>query len=303
MAALDALLGNGQLRAGLAAALAAGRLAHSILLCGEAGTGTGFAARCLAADYLYPEGGEGARQVLAGESGEVLTLAGEGAAGEIRIDAVRAARREVYNTALSAMGRVVLIKGAQNLNAASANALLKVIEEPPEGAMFILTAPSEAAVLPTIRSRCCVYSLAPVSAQECAQYLAQHFPAQKKDASRLAAVFGGKIGSAARCLSDPVWRAALADALALAGAAQRGDRYAALALLSRYEKDRPGALLVLELYASICSAALRGAQMPLEPVRAAAGLPWAGSASRALSANVAGRLVLTNLAVRLAAPA
>ena len=161
MAALDALWGNDMLKQSLSAALAAGRLSHSVLLCGEAGTGAGFAARCLAADYLYPQGGTGAAQVLAGESAEVLTLEGEGASGEIKIDAVRAVRREVYNTALSTQGRVVLIRGAHKLNAASANALLKVIEEPPEGVLFLLTAPGEAMVLPTIRSRCCAYSLAP----------------------------------------------------------------------------------------------------------------------------------------------
>ena len=44
MAALDSLLGNETLKESLSAALAAGRLSHSILLCGEAGTGAGFAA-------------------------------------------------------------------------------------------------------------------------------------------------------------------------------------------------------------------------------------------------------------------
>ena len=74
MAALDSLLGNETLKESLSAALAAGRLSHSILLCGEAGTGAGFAARCLAADYLYPNGGASAAQVLAGQSPEYLLL-------------------------------------------------------------------------------------------------------------------------------------------------------------------------------------------------------------------------------------
>ena len=64
---LDRLAGNAALKADLAAALAAGRLAHSILLVGERGCGAGFAARCLAADYLYPAGGPHAEAVLRGE--------------------------------------------------------------------------------------------------------------------------------------------------------------------------------------------------------------------------------------------
>lgn len=116
---------------------------------GEAGTGAGFAARCLAADYLYPNGGASAAQVLAGQSPEYLLLAGEGVSGDIRVDRVREVRREIFNTALSAGGRAVHIKGADKLNGASANALLKVLEEPPEGVLFILTAPSEATVMAT----------------------------------------------------------------------------------------------------------------------------------------------------------
>ena len=54
---LDRLAGNAELKQDLQAALRAGRLSHSVLLCGEAGCGAGFAARCLAADRLYPQGG------------------------------------------------------------------------------------------------------------------------------------------------------------------------------------------------------------------------------------------------------
>ena len=58
---LNRVTGNRPSIQGIKAALAAGRLSHSILLTGEKGTGTGFAARCLAADYLWPHGGDGAR--------------------------------------------------------------------------------------------------------------------------------------------------------------------------------------------------------------------------------------------------
>ena len=51
------------------------------------------------------------------------------------------------------------------MNEESANALLKVMEEPPEGVLFLLTADSLAGVLPTIRSRCVSFAIAPVSAR------------------------------------------------------------------------------------------------------------------------------------------
>jgi DNA polymerase-3 subunit delta' len=298
---LDALLGNEALRSGLRTALESGRLAHSVLLCGEPGTGAGFAARCLAADYLYPQGGAGAQQVLKGESPEVMTLEGEGASGEIKVSAVRAARSDVYHTALSAAGRVVLIRGAHKLNGNSANALLKVLEEPPEGVLFILTAPNAAVLLPTIRSRCCTYTLSPLSVDTCAATLTRQYGTPQQQAVCLAQVFGGKLGSAVRCLQDESWRNALADAQQLAQAAQQKDVYTALVLLAKYEKDRPGALLLLQLYAHVCGAAMRGGAQPVSGERAAVGLPAVDDAVAKLSANVNGKTVLTLLAARLTA--
>ena len=61
---LERLSGNTALKSELGAALDAGRLPHAILLVGEPGCGAGFAARCLAADYLYPQGGPHAEAVL-----------------------------------------------------------------------------------------------------------------------------------------------------------------------------------------------------------------------------------------------
>ena len=270
MAALDSLLGNETLKESLSAALAAGRLSHSILLCGEAGTGAGFAARCLAADYLYPNGGASAAQVLAGQCPEYVLME---------------------------------CVGVSKLNGARANAVLKVLEEPPEGVLFILTAPSEANVMATIRSRCCAYSLAPVAEEVCAAYLKKHFP-KEPEAARYAALFGGKIGSAKRCLEDAAGRTLLLDALKLAGLAEKQDVYGALALLSKYEKDRAGTQALLGLLLNVCSASLRGseaAQSPVSPARAARCAGEAGKTARLLAGNVSGKLALTCLAARLTA--
>lgn len=300
MQALFSIIGNESLKESLSAALAAGRLSHSVLLCGEEGTGAGYAARCLAADYLYPEGGDGARMVLSGQSPECLALAGEGASGEIRVERVREVRREIFNTALSAKGRVVFIKGADKLNDASANALLKVLEEPPEGVLFILTSPGEANVMATIRSRCCTYCLAPVPENACAQYLEQHFPGQ--DAAGYAAVFGGKIGSAKRCLEDAAQRALLHDAVQAAAFTEKKELYGTLVLFAKYEKDRAGAQTLLRFLRTLCSAAMResaAAKVPLSPQRAALCTQAAGRALQLLAGNVSSKLVLTNLAAEI----
>ena len=75
---LGRLAGNHALKQDLNTALRSGRLPHSILLVGEPGCGAGFAARCLGADYLYPQGGAHAEAVLRGQDSECLTIRGEG---------------------------------------------------------------------------------------------------------------------------------------------------------------------------------------------------------------------------------
>lgn len=329
---LDRLAGNELLRRDLAAALRAGRLAHGLLLCGEAGLGAGFAARCLAADYLFPEGGPAAEAVLAGESSECIGLRGAGAQGIIKVEQVRAVRSRIYGTALSAAGRVVILYGAQNLNASSGNALLKVLEEPPPGVLFVLTASGPAAVLGTVRSRCAVYTLSPVGEEGCAAWLGAHCPGVGPAGARqLAAIYAGQIGRALRAANQPERAAVLRDALAIARQAAAGQEYPLLAAFSAYEAARkpkksesapkgaggfaqPGEAgeepadpvqpLLADL-ACIGSAVLRGQPelVPgLGPRQAARMIRAAQDAGRAIAANLNRKLVLTNLALALARP-
>ncbi len=180
---LDRMEGNAELKTSVQQMLATRRLTHSVLLVGEAGLGTGFAARCIAADYLYPAGGAAAEALLRGEccravakagkrdSGtvetgivrEAISVSGMGSGGKYLVGQVTAMRSEIFNTSLSAEGRAVLLYHVERMNEESANALLKVMEEPPEGVLFLLTADSLASVLPTIRSRCSQLCSSPVS--------------------------------------------------------------------------------------------------------------------------------------------
>ncbi len=300
---LDRLCGNDTVKQSLSAALRGGRLSHSILLCGEAGTGVHFAARLLAADYLYPSDAEhsAAEAVLRGEGAECLVLRGEGASGDIKIEAVREMRREIFNTSLSAAGRCVLIRGADKLNDSSANALLKVLEEPPNHVLFILTAPSEAAVMATIRSRANAYSLSPVSEALCTEWLHQNMP-EAKNAALLSAVFGGRIGSAAKAAATEEGKERLDKAFRLLEACAKHDEYAMAALLSAYEKDKPAALALFAFASAVFSAAMRGAlQSDIAPSAAAAALPHFNKASTRLASNVSTKLVLAMLAADLAA--
>ena len=303
---LDRLAGNTALKAELGAALRTGRLPHAVLLIGEAGCGAGFAARCLAAGYLYPQGGPHAEAVLKQEDTECLVLQGEGASGQIPVKRVREMREAIQHSALStdAAGRVLFIYGAQNLNGSSANAMLKIIEEPPEGVLFLLTATSAATVLPTIRSRCAAYTIAPVPAADCAALLRDRgLPAALAD--ELAFVYEGHVGNALRAFQDAAARTALARAKELCGYAAQNDTYRALALVTQYERDREGFLALLWQLDQVCSAVLRrpgyGASCGGIRPEAAADILRAGAETRrAVTANGNLRLAVALLAARIA---
>lgn len=72
----------------------------------------------------------------------------------IKIEAVREVIDFAHLTAHRAGRRVVLVEPAEALNPAAANALLKILEEPPEQVLFLLVAQAPQRLLPTIRSRC-----------------------------------------------------------------------------------------------------------------------------------------------------
>ena len=67
----------------------------------------------------------------------------------------------------------------------AANALLKTLEEPPPGVLFLLLADDQEALLPTIRSRCQALHLLPMSRQKMLDYLAEERGASDAEADRL----------------------------------------------------------------------------------------------------------------------
>jgi DNA polymerase-3 subunit delta' len=73
---------------------------------------------------------------------------------EIRVDAMRDAVEFSQRTSARGRGKVILVFPAEQMNAITANALLKTLEEPPGDVKFVLASESAHQLLPTIRSRC-----------------------------------------------------------------------------------------------------------------------------------------------------
>jgi DNA polymerase-3 subunit delta' len=117
--------------------------------------------------------------------------------GEIRVDEVRKACQFLRMTAAGGGWRIVLVDAADELNPNAANALLKVLEEPPRKALLLLVSHAPGRLLPTIRSRCCRLPLRPLSEARVTALLAQARPdLPAAEAAALARLADGSIGRA-----------------------------------------------------------------------------------------------------------
>jgi DNA polymerase-3 subunit delta' len=100
------------------------------------------------------------RKVMAGLHVDVSVL-DNGPGSLIKVDDIRAIRRDSLLRPFDGEVKVYIIAHAQNMNASAQNALLRILEEPPPYVRFVLNAANAEALLPTVRSRCVVRRLLP----------------------------------------------------------------------------------------------------------------------------------------------
>ena len=202
-----------------------GRLPHALLLCGPRGIGKATLAFRLARFILAGGAGEGAqpgllgeaaagglavapdsalfRRVAAGGHADLLTIERgydprrRRLRGEIVVVDTREIATFLRLTAAEGGWRVVVVDGADEMNRNAANALLKILEEPPRRALLLLVAHSPGRLLPTIRSRCRRFPLAPLPSVIVHRLLRQYRPdLSATEADALTALAGGSIGRA-----------------------------------------------------------------------------------------------------------
>jgi len=95
---------------------------------------------------------------------------------EIVVDDVRKLQNFYNKTSVEGGWRIVIIDSADEMNRASANALLKMLEEPPKNSLLILLAHAPGKLLPTIKSRCRHMRLKPLDYGHVSHILSQQFP-------------------------------------------------------------------------------------------------------------------------------
>lgn len=250
------LFGQDAAEAQFLGAYRSGRLHHAWLLAGPRGIGKATLAWQIAKTLLTEESvsettlfrdappREGletdpenpvVRRMLAGGEGRLFLLRrgwdekGGRLRTEITVDETRGLKTFFGMSAADGGRRVVIVDAADEMTQSAANALLKVLEEPPRGAVVLLVSHRPARLLPTIRSRCRTLTCRTLDADAMSSALAQAGLETGAESAALAELSGGSVGAAIGLASEG-GPALYARIVTLLGDAPRLDRAGAVKL-------------------------------------------------------------------------
>jgi len=191
----------------LKSTLESGRIAHAYLFSGPRGVGKGLTARCFARGLNCEA--ESARpcnrclpcqKALNGNHPDIMYLQPDG--NSLKIEQVRRLQKGVFNRAFEGKYKVFVLEDAHKATIQAANSLLKVLEEPPEGCVFILITENAQALPATVLSRCQRVNFAPLDKEVMRELLFTqgYSPEEAEVAINLAQ---GSMGQALELMGNP----------------------------------------------------------------------------------------------------
>ncbi len=203
----DQVIGQPAVVAELQAAVAdPAAMTHAWLFTGPPGSGRSVAARAFAAALQCPDGGDGTchecRTVLAGTHADVTVINPEGLS--IGVQEARELVRVAGRAPSQGRWQVIVVEDADRMSEAAANAVLKMIEEPPPRTVVVLCAPSlhPDDITVTIRSRCRVMALRTLTVKAISDVLVRRDGVDPALAAWSAGASGGHVGRARRLARD-----------------------------------------------------------------------------------------------------
>ena len=202
---------NRELKERFLAAIRDRRVASAYIIEGAKGLGKLSLARWFAASLccLSPkEDGERCgrcrvcTQIAEGQFIDVSEIRPESPDKAILVESIRGVVSDVSLLPSEADWRIFIIENSEKMNASAQNALLKSIEEPPAGVVFLLLTEDRQALLPTVISRGVLFRALPLAAEELEKALKERFPSEAPERIAAAAVLAaGSLGKAEEILS------------------------------------------------------------------------------------------------------
>lgn len=244
----------------LAGWITRGCFPNAVIIEGTSGTGRHkiadlFAESVLCESQIKPCGN--CRQCLKVEKHihpDILYFEGEGGAKSFHIDKVRKIREEAWVSPNDADSKIFILERAEELTVQAQNALLKVIEEPPDNVYFVFICQNKNGLLSTILSRSVVLSTQPPSKSEALEILCGALPGKTKSECAYAlerCIYNPD--AAKEYLESEETRAVYDSANDMWQSFVKHDIIRSISIASKYEKDKQGFLKQLEILREITS--------------------------------------------------
>lgn len=255
-------IGNERVINQLGVLVDSGHFPHAVIIEGEAGLGKRTLARQLAAALVCRSeetpcmSCAQCRKALSGIHPDIFECSAPGTVNSFHVDVVRNVINDAYIKPNEADHKIYILGNADCMSASAQNALLKILEEPPSYAVFILTAKSKSLMLKTVLSRSVVISLEGVDTDKGAAYITDKGSIDFNSARSLIKAFNGNIGKALENLNDDK-TARLCDVCcdmctALIGA----NEYELICQCAVFQKDRQAVLFACDFLKNIFRDAL-----------------------------------------------
>ncbi len=238
------LVGNERLKNSVLSTITAGRIPHAILIEGEAGLGkhtlASFISKAAVCENDEKPCGECKACHMADTNShpDISVIAPLDGKKNIAVSQIRELRADAFIKPHMAEHKVYIIDDADTMNEQSQNALLKILEEPPQGVIFILICKNKSALLDTVISRSISFSPDLPEIGVAADYLAKTGVADITTAYEALEKTDGNIGRALSLLNNETGDTAYLLAEEFLKYALSGDKWQMLTLTAKIENDR-----------------------------------------------------------------
>ena len=259
------LIGKREARERIASQISSKKLPHALMLVGEKGIG-----KSVFADFICkllfcigdsaPCGDCNAcKKIEKGIHPDIFKIYPEGKSETIGVKTIAPIKEHIYIKPNDAAYKIFIIYSAERMNRFAQNALLKMIEEPPEDTFFIFTCQNAQSLLPTVRSRVSMISLSVAEEKEIIDELCVRFADKTKfEIEKAAKMSGGNIGRAIEILTNGETNALYEDLENIAKALCDKDRASLCLALGPYGKKKEKAVEMVSLlklvFRDVCAA-------------------------------------------------
>ena len=284
----DGLLGNERLKENLRVSVGRGHISHFYLISGPAGSGKHTLAKLLSA-ALQCQGEDkpcltcpACRKVLSHNHPDCITVT-DPDHKTVAVELVRDARADMYVMPNEGNKKIYLFP--QELRIEGQNALLKILEEPPEYGVFILLTDNPEKLLPTVRSRCTELNLLALPEGLLKQALQKEFPdADQESIAAAVSRSGGFLGQAKTLLEQGAAVSPQTEGFVKAFAGR--DAYGIVCAVAGMEKwKRDAAIPEWQLWLQLLQSALssHSGQPPVSPLARALAVRPSADLAEAIS--------------------